>query len=118
MSKYSLSLNKNARGPDHLLSADPDELKIISEKILQSSLSIGSHIKNPIETQEHINNIRRNINARVDIAKGSIITMAMLSFKRPFCGLSPSAFGQVIGSVATENIPADAPISLDMFKNE
>ena len=68
-------------------------------------------LKNPLEK-----NARRSLVADVDIIKGSIITKEQLTWKRPAHGVSPKHIQDVIGQVASEDIPADTVIKWNMLE--
>ena len=107
------TLNKEQIGPDHSLSADPSELEKIANSIHNSFKSVGSSQKVPVETEEHIVNIRRSITSNQLIPRGEIITREMLSFKRPADGLQPKEIDQIIGKQAKVSIPEDTTIKWD-----
>lgn len=106
------TLDKCLEGPDHILSADPDEMERLIKDIRLVEKALGSGIK-IIKASEYdtINLFRKSIFAKVDIKKGDLITEKMLCIKGPGHGLLPRYFNIVVGRRARENIKADYPIT-------
>ncbi len=108
------TLDKNLMGPDHKASLEPDELKEMVKSIRVVERALGSPVKAPVEAELEVRDVaRRSIVAKVDISKGTAITMDMLAFKRPGTGLSPKNASLVIGKTAKRIIYKD-----DMIKTE
>jgi N,N'-diacetyllegionaminate synthase len=105
------TLDVNAEGLDHALSADVTVLKLIAEGVSAARLSLGSPEKKLVETSEQIVGIRRCIVARKKIIKGSIITSDMLLFKRPQIGILPGDFDKVLGMTAKVDLDVDQPLT-------
>ena len=79
------TLNKNAKGPDHLTSLNFKELNYLSQALKKTSKALGSFSKKL--TQEEKKNkkaVRKTYYLRKNILKNSIITPDDLTFKRPF----------------------------------
>ena len=106
------TLDKSLEGPDHILSADSEEMGKLVRDIRIIERALGSGIKT-IKPSEYdtINLFRKSIFAKVDIKKGTIITENMLCVKGPGHGLLPRYFDIVIGRPAKDNIKADYPIT-------
>ena len=106
--------DKNADGPDHVLSADPAELKQLIKNIRIMEKAIGDGIKIPSEGEKttRINN-RKSIIATKDIPKGASITKDMLAVKRPGLGIAPKHIEEVIGRRAKKDIKAEEPVLWD-----
>lgn len=100
--------DKNADGPDHKLSANPQEMKEIVDKIREFEIMKGSGIKKPVGKE--ITNREKNRKSIVSIKpikKGEIFTLENLDIKRPGYGLEPKYLEQVIGRCATKDIEDD-----------
>ncbi len=106
--------DKNAEGPDHILSADPEELKQLVEGIRILERAMGDGVKRPSEGERttRINN-RKSIIALKDISRGTVITKDMVAIKRPGYGVQPKYIHQIIGRVAKADIKAEEPILWD-----
>ena len=83
---------------DHKISADPNEMKELVDRIRQASLMLGKYgkIVQPCE-EEVVVNIRRSIVARRDLPKEHCIAPSDLMWTRPSGGLSPGEEGNLVG---------------------
>jgi len=102
--------------PDHHLSVDPPEMKAMVEGIRTVEKALGKSQKGvePLE-QDAFLYARRSVTSRTAIAKGTRVTRAMLTYKRPGMGISPRFFEMVIGRVASVDIPEDTTITWEML---
>lgn len=103
--------DKNAEGPDHILSADPVELKQLIKDIRILEKAMGDGVKRPSEGERttRINN-RKSIIAIKDIPQGAVITKDIVAIKRPGFGIQPKHIHEIVGRVAKVNIKAEEPI--------
>jgi len=103
--------DKNAEGPDHMLSADTEEMSQIIESIRTIETAMGDGVKRPSEGEKttRINN-RKSIVSVQTIPKGTVITTDMIAIKRPGFGIQPKFFHEVIGRTAKGDIKAEEPI--------
>lgn len=106
--------DKNAEGPDHMLSADPKEMRQIIENVRTIETAMGDGVKRPSEGEKttRINN-RKSIVTIHAIPKGTVISSDMIAIKRPGFGIQPKFFQEVIGRTAKVNIKAEEPILRD-----
>lgn len=109
------TLDKNLEGPDHALSANPEELTKISQGINHAFKCLGEPVLEPVELKQNIIEIRRSIVANCRISKGDIITKDMLAFKRPGNGLSPEFLDKVVGKVSLKDFQVDEKIDLEFL---
>lgn len=100
--------DKNEEGPDHILSADPIEMKEIVDKIRELEMMKGSGIKRPSDGEKitRINN-RKSVIISKSIKKGEKITREHLDIKRPGSGIQPQHFEQVIGRITNKDLEVD-----------
>ena len=99
---------------DHQLSADPNEFKLMVEKIRSAEALLGSGdiaVANCESGNRDL--IRRSAAARGNIAKGSIVESANIRWVRPGTGITPDKSETIIGRKATRNL-----IDGELFKNE
>jgi N,N'-diacetyllegionaminate synthase len=102
------TLDKNAPGPDHKASMDPNDLKLLIKSLREVEASLGDGRKRPSEVEEESRLFsRRSIVAAVDIRAHETIAQWMLAFKRPGSGLEPRHWEKVIGMTARRNIGKD-----------
>ena len=104
------TLDKKMEGGDHAVSADKEELKIITKARSRISKALGSKRINRVEDQERQIAFRRSIVTARDIKKGEILTNKMLCFKRPGSGIEPSEANRIVGKKANCSIAADTII--------
>jgi len=102
------TLDKNAEGPDHMLSSTPEEMKYLVESVRAVETMMGSYEKVPFgpEIQNRINN-RKSIVAIRDIEKGEKLTKDNIDIKRPGSGIAPKLFSELIGKSALRKINQD-----------
>jgi sialic acid synthase SpsE len=102
--------------PDHHLSVDPPELKAMIAGIRTVERALGKAGKGvePLEI-EAWRYARRSVTSAVAVPKGTVLTRAMLTYKRPGTGISPRFFEQVVGRTARVDIPADTTLTWEML---
>lgn len=104
--------DKNAEGPDHQISANPQEMKEIVIKIKEFEQMKGNGIKKPVGKEiENREKSRKSIVTTKQIKKGELFTLNNIDIKRPGHGISPKYFNQILGKCAKENIENDAVIN-------
>jgi N,N'-diacetyllegionaminate synthase len=102
------TLDKAAPGPDHKVSMDPAELKLLVQSLRDVEASLGDGRKRPSDVEEESRLFgRRSIVAAVDIRANESIARWMLTFKRPGSGLEPRYWEKVVGMTARRNIGKD-----------
>jgi N-acetylneuraminate synthase len=100
--------DKKAEGPDHMLSADPDEMLEIVKRIREFEVMRGNGIKRPADSEKttRINN-RKSIVVIKPLKTGDTITQSHIDVKRPGTGISPRYFEQIIGKKTSKDLNAD-----------
>lgn len=92
------TFDKNASGPDHAASLEPDELKLYISKVREVEKCLGDGEKRITASERNIKpHMQKSIVARYDIAQGQIITESNLWTMRPATGISPLSIDQLIG---------------------
>lgn len=106
--------DKKAEGPDHMLSADPTEMRWIVEAVRSFELMRGSGVKHPADSERitRINNRKSVVLAR-PIRAGERLLRADLAIKRPGTGIAPRFYEQVIGRAVRSDMEADAVLTWD-----
>ena len=102
--------------PDHHLSVDPAELTEMIRAIRNVESALGDPRKHvlPAEHRTYLYDKRSIVSARA-IKKGTKITKAMLTHKRPGTGIRPKYLDVVIGRRAAKDIPEDTTITWDLI---
>lgn len=106
--------DKQAEGPDHVLSADPREMKEIVHKIREFEVMKGNGVKVPAASEETtlINN-RKSVVMIKPVLKGENITKESIAIKRPGYGVPPKCFDQVIGKKASRDLCVEDILTWD-----
>lgn len=100
--------DKNLPGWDHMISADPYEMKIICEESVNIARSMGSFVRTVSKAEEEKKaKFRRSIVVAKDLKAGHIITIDDLTSKRPGTGISPELIHQLIGRVLKNDLEED-----------
>ena len=100
--------DKQAQGPDHLISATTDEMTSIVTAVREFETMQGDGVKAPIGKE--IGNRSKNRKSIVlvrPVSKGMAITGADIDIKRPGHGIAPKFIEQVIGCVPNRNLETD-----------
>lgn len=106
--------DKQADGPDHMLSADPGEMKWLVEAVRRFEVMRGSGVKRPADSERttRLNN-RKSVVLTRAVKSGERLARADLAVKRPGTGIGPRYFEQVIGRAVRSNMEADAILTWD-----
>jgi N-acetylneuraminate synthase len=104
--------DKKADGPDHMLSADPAEMKWLVDAVREFEVMRGDGIKRPAESEKNtrINN-RKSVVLTTPVEAGERLTKQHLAVKRPGYGVAPRDLEKVIGRSVVKAMDADAVIS-------
>jgi len=109
--------DKNALGPDHRCSLNPNELKEMITDIRKVELIMGESDKKPTNEENELKKlVRKTVVAKLDIPKGELITKNMLTVKRSPGNLEPKELYRVIGKISQNDIKKDEPIRLNDIK--
>jgi len=111
--------DKSLPGPDQTTSANPEEFSQLVKHIRNAEMVLGNSLKEPSEIEKkNAPGMRRSIVAKCDIPAGTKISENMLTFKRPFSGLSPLDLDKIIGQYAKVNIKSDTQIQMLDIKKQ
>ena len=107
-----ITYNREAEGPDHWFSLDPDDLCRLVEHIRQVESMMGSGRKRILPSEAEGRKLARpSIVAATDIPAGTIISREMLKICRPGTGLEPSLLPVVIGRTSRCSIARNQVIT-------
>jgi sialic acid synthase SpsE len=111
-----LTLDQRRSGPDHAFSLTADQMAEYILNIRQADTLMGS---GKIVAEQCENDVRTHSRGSIvtlrDIRGGETISRDMLTVKRPGTGIAPRWFDDVLGLVATRDIPADTPMDWDLL---
>jgi sialic acid synthase SpsE len=101
--------DKGADGPDHMLSADPAEMKWLVDAIRAFEVMRGNGIKRPADSEKTTRrNNRKSLVVQQAVKAGERLTADNVAIKRPGYGIQPRFFEQVLGRTAWRDLDADA----------
>jgi len=112
MIEKHFTLDKEMAGPDHQLSATPDEMREMVKVARSVESALGSYGKIVPESDEHKNVLRRSLTARVDIPTGVTLTQDMICIKRPGDGLPPELMDSIVGRQSKVAIEKNQQLNL------
>ena len=96
-----ITLNRHLKGPDHSASLEPAEFKQMVESIHRTELLLGTHIKQPQQSELNTRSVaRRSIRASQFIPAGTIFQHHHFICQRPADGLSPMQIPDLLGRPA------------------
>lgn len=104
--------DKKADGPDHMLSADPAEMKWLVEAVRNFEIMRGSGIKHPADSEKTTRrNNRKSVVLNRSVKAGERLTEQDIVVKRPGYGIGPKYFEQVIGRTVAADMEQDAVLA-------
>ena len=107
-----LTLDREAPGPDHAASTEPEEMKRLVEEIRRLEEALGDGCKQPAACEQEIRELaRKSIVAARPLAIGDRLEAPMLSTRRPGTGISPERMGDLLGRCLKRSVAAGAQIS-------
>lgn len=106
--------DKNAEGPDHMLSADPAEMKWLVDAVREFEVMRGDGIKRPApsEAGTRINNRKSVVLARA-LQAGEVVGRQDLAIKRPGYGIAPRDIDAIVGRQTKRALDVDAVLTWD-----
>jgi len=111
------TLDKHLPGPDHACSMEPADFKAMVAAVRDMEKTLGSDRKEPSAAEiQNAKGMKRSIVTAQRIPKGTRITAAMLTFKRPATGMAPREFDRIVGQLAACDIPADTLLTSAMVE--
>jgi N,N'-diacetyllegionaminate synthase len=111
-----ITLDRTMPGPDHPFAIEPDELRALVRGIRDIESAMGhGRLEGPTPQEAEMHRLaRRSVIAARPIAKGTQITRADLTIKRPGFGIAPKHLDTVVGRVAKVDIEFDDIVTWDM----
>ena len=104
--------DKKADGPDHMLSADPTEMKWLVEAVRNFEIMRGSGIKRPADSEKTTRrNNRKSIVLNRSVKAGEPLTEEDIAIKRPGYGIGPKYFEQIVGRSVSSDMEKDTVLT-------
>jgi sialic acid synthase SpsE len=111
------TLDKTLSGNDHYHAMDPEDARNILDSLAFINKLRGSYDIHCLDSELLARqNARRSLVSACNIAKGTIITSQMLTFKRPGTGIPPTEIKKIIGKTAMVDIFEDTILQNKMFR--
>jgi N,N'-diacetyllegionaminate synthase len=112
------TLNKKFEGPDHALSADEYDLKLICEFAKNINILSGTGKINPTVKELKIKKLaRKSIFVKKDISKNEFFTEANLEIRRPKGFFDPISLNKIINNKSIKKIKAGTNLRASYIKN-
>lgn len=90
---------------DHQLSSDPEELKIMVQRIRETELLLGDYNAEIMEVENEIrSSMRRSLAAAEDLNQGHIICERDILWVRPGTGFKPGEEAKILGKKISRSI--------------
>ncbi len=106
------TLDKAAEGPDHMLSADPAEMRRLVAGAREAWRMRGTGRKAPAPSERTTRtNNRKSIVAARALPAGHRIGAGDIAVKRPGTGIPPASFDRVVGMTASRAVAEDEVLS-------
>ena len=100
--------DKRADGPDHMLSADPAEMKWLIDGVRAFEQMRGNGVKRPADSEKTTrHNNRKSLVLALAVKAGDRLTADHVAIKRPGYGIQPRFYEQVLGRTAGRDLVAD-----------
>ena len=116
MIEKHLTLDRNMEGPDHAASLEPQAFKSMVQAIRNVEQAFGDARFGLAEQEmENVSPMRRSLHSARPIRAGQFIQREDLAVLRPYVGLDPWFFHQVVGRRARVDIEAWEPIRWDVL---
>jgi N-acetylneuraminate synthase len=105
MLEKHFTCDKQAKGPDHMHSADPEEMRYLVDSVRAFELMRGNGIKMPARSEgsTRLNN-RKSVVLCQDVRAGENISRDAVDIKRPGYGIQPKYLEQIIGRKAVRDL--------------
>ncbi len=111
------TLDRSLPGPDHRASLEPAELTAMVRGIRKIEKALGTGKKVPAAAETGTARVaRKSLVAAADIARGTVLTPALIAVKRPGTGLVPAMMPKLVGRCATRAVPEGTLFTPEMFE--
>ena len=110
------TLDRNAPGPDHRASLEPEEIKTMIKGIRIVESALGDGRKEPAPSEMNTASVaRRSLVALRDLKAGDILTTEDFAIRRPGTGLQPSMAPYVVGLTLREDVKTGNVLTWEVF---
>ena len=110
------TFDKKLKGNDHYHAMDYKDLITLNKNLDILEQIMGMKVKKPIESELNARKYaRRSIVAKIDIKKGDVLKLDMLTFKRKGTGISPKHINLILNKITKRKINKDEIIKWNFF---
>ena len=110
--EFHFTYDKNAEGPDHMLSKDYEEAAALVKKVRELPILLGDGIKRPAASEMNTRrNNRKSLVLIQNVRAGEKITPRNIDIKRPGYGIPCEYYYNVLGKTASRDLVADRPLT-------
>ncbi len=106
-----LTYDRNAAGPDHAASLDPQAFAEYVRLAQRAFAMVGPPVKQVLDIEQDVRKIaRQSITTLRALPLNHVIAREDVTIKRPGVGLSPSLLDEIIGRRTSRTVEADMPL--------
>jgi len=111
------TLDRDAPGPDHRMSLEPDELRDYVASTRRVEQSLGDGVLDCLEIERDVRRAaRKSVVAARELEAGTRLSADMLAIKRPGIGIDPRRIDDLIGRTLSTDVDADAVLQWDWLR--
>lgn len=104
--------DKRADGPDHMLSADPAEMKWLVDAIRTFEQMRGNGVKRPADSEKtNRRNNRKSLVLTQAVKAGDRLTVDNMAIKRPGYGIPPRFYDELLSRSVRRDLEADVVLA-------
>jgi len=107
--------SRDVVGPDSSFSMEPCEFKQMVEAVRVAEKAVGEVTYELTEKEKNSRVFRRSLFVVEDIKAGDLITEGNIRVIRPGYGLAPKFLDEVLGRIASQDIPRGTPLKLELL---
>lgn len=111
-----LTYDRNAKGPDHSASADPEQFCEYVRLVRNAQAMCGSGSRHVLPIERDVRTVsRQSLVLARDISVGEMISMDDLTVQRPGTGITPAEVNVAVGRVARASLQKGTMLQWDML---
>jgi len=110
------TLDRSGGGPDDSFSLEPQDLAALCRGVRTAWESLGEVDYGRKPSEQGNVKFRRSLYFVKDLKAGDVVTPDAIRSVRPGFGLAPKLFESVVGRQVAQDVAANTPVSMDVFK--